>query len=492
MGGHFTLRQKFTAGMITVVIVSLLGLLGVRLLGKGALFHYLEREHVAVAQQIDHQLALATVAPAASQLTRESLQAQIKQVRDIAAHVDVELFLVEQWAFRMIGFGAVIDLPHKDMDDLDRMKRTLEAGSGPVTPELIEQLKPDMAEVMRNSNQFGPLVSEAVGVVRGLVIAINLLGIAALCAAFWQIKQATLAPLEAALQAAQRIQSGDLASPVRVPATHDEMGQLMQALSEMKDSLARVVGDVRQRSQAVAGSMNEVAQGHGDLSQRTEVQASTIQQTASSVVQLSSAVQQSVHNVRNADQQASSAAQVASQGGQTVNQVVDSMSQILQSSKKISDIISVIDGIAFQTNILALNAAVEAARAGEQGRGFAVVAGEVRSLAQRSATAAKEIASLINDSVSKVESGASLATQAGQTMHEVVSAVQQVSSLISEVNVSLSEQASGISLIDQAMSQLDQATQQNAALAEESAAAVDAVRQETTSLVSTVEQFRLA
>jgi methyl-accepting chemotaxis protein len=491
MGRHFTLKKKFLIGLCTVFAMSFVVLLGIRLLGKSALFHYLEREHMAVVIGMAHELELSELNHQSQKLTRESLLQSINKAKDIAGHVDFELFTVEQWAFRLIGFAPVIDLPHKDMVDLDRMRSIVQAGTGPVTPELIRQLKPDMDQVMDNSNRFGPMVAQAVDVIKMIVIVTNLLGICALCASFLLIRQATLGPLDLALQAARRIQSGDLISPVPVPS-QDEMGQLMQALSDMKDRLAHVVGDVRQRSKAVACSMEEVANGHGDLSQRTELQAATIQQTASSVMQLSGAVQQSVHNAQDADKQAASAAQIATQGGRTVDQVVHSMTQILQSSKKISDIISVIDGIAFQTNILALNAAVEAARAGEQGRGFAVVASEVRALAQRSATAAKEIASLIHDSVEKVASGASLATLAGQTMGDVVSSVQQVSGLISQVNHSLSEQASGIHLIDQAMGQLDQSTQQNAALAEQSASTVDAVRQETTALVETVGQFQLA
>ncbi|HET6787404.1 MAG TPA: methyl-accepting chemotaxis protein, partial [Aquabacterium sp.] len=430
------------------------------------------------------------IAGARTDATKEHVLASVDKAHAIASRVDVELFAVEQWAFRLMGYGGVIDLPHKDMKDLDRVRERLQADSGPLTAELARSVRADMDVVLDNSNQFGPLVAEAVDTVKAIVLTINLLGISALIGSFWVIRQATLAPLNEALVTARRIAQGDLSGPVPVHA-QDEMGQLMQALADMQDSLARVVADVRQRSESVAGSMSEVASGHGDLSQRTEQQAATIQQTASSVEELSSSVQHSVERVREADQRASSAAQVALTGGQTVEQVVHSMGQILSASRKISDIISVIDGIAFQTNILALNAAVEAARAGEQGRGFAVVASEVRQLAQRSASAAKEIATLIRDSVEKVESGSTLVTQAGSTIQEVVDAVQTVSTLISEVNGALSEQASGITLIDQAMTHLDQATQQNAALAEQSVSAVESVRNESAALVGAVGQFRL-
>ncbi|MFZ4550351.1 MAG: methyl-accepting chemotaxis protein [Aquabacterium sp.] len=490
MPSHLTLRQKFIVGLSIVLAVSAVVLLGIRLLSKAATFHYLEREHISAALSLSHQLEMARMAPDKSQTTRADLLKHIDRAIDIASSVDKELFGIEIWAFRVIGFAPVIDLPIKDVGELRHMRQTIQASNGPVDAALVEALSSDMAQVMDNSNQFVLLVSDAVSFIRTTVIVLNLIGLAALCASFLLIRRATMAPLTEALQTAQRIATGDLATPVYVHSS-DEMGQLMQALSDMKDSLARVVDDVRQRSEAVASSMNEVASGHVDLSQRTEQQAATIQKTASSVEQLNGSVQESVHHVQTANAQAASAASVAEQGGETVKQVVASMNEILQSSQKIADIISVIDGIAFQTNILALNAAVEAARAGEQGRGFAVVAGEVRTLAQRSATAAKEIASLIRASVEKVEAGSDLVNHAGQTIGQVVAAVQEVSHLIAQVTHSLSEQASGIRQIDQAMSHLDQATQQNAALAEESAATVDAVRQETAALVDAVDQFRL-
>jgi methyl-accepting chemotaxis protein len=485
----WTLRRKFVMGLSTVVVVSLVVMLGTRLLGKAARFHYLEREHVALVLHVAAQLD-AISAGQRSEGMREDILQRLQKARDIAASVDVELFGAEQLAFRILGYGAVIDLPHKDVVDVNRMLDKLNAWSGPLTADQARSLQPDMQVVMTNSDQFGPLVADAVALVKAIVLSVNLLGIAALMGSFWLIRTATLGPIHEALLTAQRIAQGDLSGRIEVKS-QDEMGQLMAALAEMQDSLAHVVKDVRQRSEAVAGSLSEVASGHLDLSQRTENQAATIQLTASGVEQLTSSVKQSVQRALEADQRASSAAQVALTGGQTVDQVVESMGQILASSRKISDIISVIDGIAFQTNILALNAAVEAARAGEQGRGFAVVAGEVRTLAQRSAGAAKEIATLIRDSVEKVESGSTLVTQAGSTIKEVVDSVQQVSVLISEVNTALGEQASGINMIDQAMGQLDQATQQNAALAEQSSAAVESVRNESNALVGTVGQFKV-
>jgi methyl-accepting chemotaxis protein len=486
---NWTLRRKFVAGLTTVVVVSLVVMLGTRLLGKAARFHHLEREHLAQVLQVSAQLD-AVRTWQRSEGVREDIIQRLTKAREIAASVDVELFAAEQLAFRLLGFGSVIDLPHKDAKDLTLMLDKLAGWSGPLTAEQARNLKPDMEAVLKNSDQFGPLVAEAVDVVKAIVLTVNLLGIAALVGSFWLIRKATLHPIHDALLTAQRIAQGDLSGRIEV-RSKDEMGQLMAALADMQDSLAHVVKDVRQRSEAVASSLSEVASGHHDLSQRTEHQAATIQLTASGVEQLTSSVKQSVQRALEADHRASSAAQVALTGGQTVDEVVQSMAQILTSSRKISDIISVIDGIAFQTNILALNAAVEAARAGEQGRGFAVVAGEVRTLAQRSASAAKEIATLIRDSVEKVESGSTLVTQAGGTIKEVVDAVQQVSVLISEVNSALGEQASGINMIDQAMGQLDQATQQNAALAEQSSAAVESVRNESNALVGTVGQFRV-
>ncbi len=276
---------------------------------------------------------------------------------------------------------------------------------------------------------------------------------------------------------------------VSLPAA--QSGSIMDGLGQMVTSLRRLVAEVRSSTDSIATASSEIAQGNTDLSHRTEQTASNLQQTASSMEELTGTVQQTSSSAQTANQLASTAADVASRGGQVVAQVVSTMDDINDSSKKISDIIGVIDGIAFQTNILALNAAVEAARAGEQGRGFAVVASEVRSLAGRSAEAAKEIKGLIGASVEKVESGTRLVADAGQTMDEIVASVKRVSDIIAEIHAATAEQSQGIAEVNQAVAQLDQMTQQNSALVEESAAAANSMREQAQSLAHVVSVFRL-
>ncbi|MEY8879692.1 MAG: methyl-accepting chemotaxis protein, partial [Leptothrix sp. (in: b-proteobacteria)] len=292
-----------------------------------------------------------------------------------------------------------------------------------------------------------------------------------------------------AVDVAQAVAAGDLSS--RIHLQPGDTGSLMAQLKAMRDSLVQVVGSVRHNADSVATASAEIAQGNNDLSQRTEEQASALEETAASMEQLGSTVRQNADNAKQANQLATGASDVAVKGGEVVGQVVETMRGITVSSKKIADIIGVIDGIAFQTNILALNAAVEAARAGEQGRGFAVVATEVRNLAQRSANAAKEIKSLINASVEQVERGSSLVDNAGATMQEIVRAISRVSDIMGEINSASAEQTSGVLQIGEAVSQMDQATQQNAALVEESAAAAESLRSQAAQLVQVVSVFKL-
>ncbi|RJG00053.1 methyl-accepting chemotaxis protein [Noviherbaspirillum saxi] len=297
-------------------------------------------------------------------------------------------------------------------------------------------------------------------------------------------------PLNQAVAVASRVATGDLTSRID-ESSRDEIGQLFNALRQMNGSLAEIVGNVRTGTENIGVASREIAAGNADLSSRTESQASSLEETASSMEQLTSTVKQNAENARQANQLVVSASDVAMRGGTVVGQVVDTMGSIKESSRKIVDIIGVIDGIAFQTNILALNAAVEAARAGEQGRGFAVVAAEVRNLAQRSAGAAKEIKSLIGDSVEKVDVGSKLVDEAGKTMNEIVTSVKHVADIMNEITAASQEQSSGIQEVSQAITQMDEMTQRNAALVEEAAATAESMQTQSSALAQAVAVFKL-
>jgi methyl-accepting chemotaxis protein-1 (serine sensor receptor) len=323
-----------------------------------------------------------------------------------------------------------------------------------------------------------------------MLLAVGLLAVALGCAVtFWLVRSITV-PLQQAVHIAQTVASGDLTSRIEVSGK-DETAELLKALHGMNDNLVRIVTQVRNGTHQIAVASSEIAQGSLDLSTRTEQQAGSLQETASSVEELTGTVKQNSENAAQANHLARTASEVASRGGSVVSEVVQTMGAINDSSRKIVDIISVIDGIAFQTNILALNAAVEAARAGEQGRGFAVVAAEVRNLAQRSASAAKEIKTLIEDSVDKVGAGSKLVDQAGSTMEEVLASVQRVSDIISEIAAASHEQTTGIEQINQAITQMDTVTQQNASLVEQAAAAADSMQNQAGELARTVNVFKL-
>ncbi|GGH55839.1 hypothetical protein GCM10010975_13850 [Comamonas phosphati] len=302
--------------------------------------------------------------------------------------------------------------------------------------------------------------------------------------------RAVTAPIAQAVQVAQDVAAGRLQKPIR-NQRRDETGLLLNALEDMRRQLSSVVQEVRSNAQGVALASREIAQGNADLSARTESQASALEQTAASMEQLGSTVRLNADNAQTANQMSRNACEVAARGGDVVAQVVDTMKGINHSSKQIADIIGVIDSIAFQTNILALNAAVEAARAGEQGRGFAVVASEVRTLAQRSASAAREIKALISASVERVEQGSQLVDKAGTTMDDIVAAIRRVTDIMGEISAASSEQSQGVAQVGEAVAQMDQATQQNAALVEESAAAADALQRQAQAMVASVAVFEV-
>ena len=416
--------------------------------------------------------ALVKAHPADAAL-RDLVGKQKKLLADVVEIIDP---IAQQLTDAKMDATAALAYAGQANDKLDAAQANLTA--------ILKSQQAGLAGIRAEIAQSSMIASMARIALVGITLAIFL-------PLMWLTLRSICGPLDQAVAVATRIASGDLGSRI-VAEGRDEPARLMRALADMQASLRRLVGEVRESSESIEVASSEVASGNTDLSQRTELAASHLQRTASSMDSLTVTVRQSTDSAHTANQLATSAAAVAARGGQVVAQVVSTMDDINNSSKKIADIIGVIDGIAFQTNILALNAAVEAARAGEQGRGFAVVAGEVRSLAQRSAEAAKEIKALIGASVDRVESGSRLVHDAGTTMNEIVASVQRVTDIIGEISAASTEQSQGISEVKGAIGEVDQMTQQNAALVEQSAAAAESLKEQAIKLAAVVSTFRLA
>ncbi len=515
---HLRVKTKLLLGFaLLAAIVVLVSSLSLRSLNRSndRFTSYLngvaERERMA----IDIRAAASRRAISARNLVlvTEKADLEVENVAVGKAHADVKALLAQLKEF----VGRSEDATDRDRSLVAQIEK-IEAAYDPVATAIVgmvgegrrdeavkkmnAECRPLLAALLAATGEYIEYdhqqaqarvhsANQAYAQDRAITIAVCVTAALAAGTLGWFLSNAVTKPLLRAVKLAEAVASGDLSSHIVVDR-HDETGQLLAALKRMNESLVVMVGRVRQSADGIATASTEIANGNMDLSSRTEQQASALEQTAASMQEMTSTVQQNADSSRQASQLASSAADVAGRGGQVVERVIATMGEITASSKKISDIIGVIDGIAFQTNILALNAAVEAARAGEQGRGFAVVAGEVRSLAQRSAQAAKEIKSLIGDSVEKVEAGSQLVGEAGSTMTDIVSQVRRVTDLVAEINASTSEQSSGIVQVNNAVSSLDQGTQQNAALVEQSAAAAESLKQQARGLLEVIAAFKLA
>ncbi|GAB2843370.1 methyl-accepting chemotaxis protein [Pseudoduganella ginsengisoli] len=414
-----------------------------------------------------------------------------KYLADIKS--EEERKLAQEWYAKSAGLGlehikaAAAALRAEQWDDAEmvlikKINPTYRVGD--------EAMKAFTAFTDKRAKENEEAVQASLASTRNTMIAVVVIGAVLGLVAGIIVVGAISAPLREAMDVAHRVAEGDLTGKTEAHSTN-EIGSLLKALDKMKANLADIVGEVRGSTDVISSASGQIAAGNMDLSNRTAQQAASLEETASSMEQLTGTVKQNAEHARQANQLAQSASEVASRGGQVVSQVVETMGSINDSSKKIVDIIGVIDGIAFQTNILALNAAVEAARAGEQGRGFAVVASEVRSLAQRSAAAAKEIKLLIDDSVDKVDSGAKLVDQAGATMEEIVTSIGRVASIMSEITQASQDQTAGLDQIHSAISQMDGLTQQNVALVEEASAAADSLYERAAGLQQVVSVFKV-
>ena len=446
---------------------------------------------VTAPADVQHEKTAVTTAHEKVARTLKELRAMVDADTTVPAEVRAlvaEMERIEQ-AYTPVALG-VVELALGGQRDAAVAKMNKECR--PLLAALVETSQRYQALTAKRSEAVLAQARSDYELERNALIVAALLAVATAVGAGVLVTRAIVGPLGQALQLADAVAAGDLSTRVAPPRGNDEVARLLAALGRMSAALAQIVAQVRSGSEGIATGVAEVATGNADLSQRTETQASALQETAASMEQLASTVRQNAENAQQADQMAQGASTVAADGGRVVGEVVTTMRAINESSRRIADIIGTIDSIAFQTNILALNAAVEAARAGEQGRGFAVVASEVRSLAQRSAEAAKEIKSLISASVERVEQGQQLVDRAGGTMEEVVASIRKVSGIVAEISAASREQSAGVTQVGEAVAQMDQVTQQNAALVEQSAAAAQSLDSQAKTLVEVVSKFRLA
>jgi methyl-accepting chemotaxis protein len=443
-----------------------------------------------IARSTDNTLSTVFAKDIADSVTRST--EIIKQVEPLLDSPQEKEQLKKVQALRAKYQAAKVEvMDAKKAGDSITAERRFDEGFAPAAQAYSGALQELLTMQRQTIDQMAHASRAAYDERSRFVLLLNGLMIALGAFAAVTITRSIIRPLSRAVKVAETVADGDLTGSFD-NGRRDEIGDLLRAMQSMNDGLARVVSEVQQGTRTIAAGSTEIASGNLDLSARTEQQASSLEETAASMEELTSTVRHNADNATQANQMAQAASAVAARGGEIVGQVVDTMGAIDSASRKIVDIIGVIDGIAFQTNILALNAAVEAARAGEQGRGFAVVASEVRNLAQRSATAAREIKALIGDSVAQVNTGTALVQQAGATIEEVVASVARVTDIMAEITAASREQSAGIDQVNAAITQMDQATQQNAALVEEAAAAASSMQEQSARLDELMRRFRLA
>jgi methyl-accepting chemotaxis protein len=510
---RLTIAQKLWAFIVFVILsivsVALVGLIrSAAILGEGRLAQTNAMEMAQISSQwtgmtqtnaVRNQAIVLSGEAAVSAAFKDQVSATSAQITELQKKLDAmpmteadkaHLKKTAELRKTVIDYREVIRKQKADGQG-DEAMQTMNGKYMPAMTayiasqqEFVKMQTQRVSEVQAETEQRRTANTTLIVLGLGVIVAVIMFGTA------WLVRSIR-EPLDRANRLAARIAEGDLSDNIST-TREDEFGQLLRSLATMNASLARMVSQIRNSTDNIATASAEIASGNNDLAQRTENTSSKLQAAASSMDTLTQNVQQSADNARQASSLSTNASSVAQRGGSVVTQVVQTMKDIDASSKKISDIIGVIDGIAFQTNILALNAAVEAARAGEQGRGFAVVASEVRSLAGRSAEAAREIKALIGTSVEKVESGTKLVTDAGSTMEEIVQSVRRVADVISEITSAAAEQSAGIAGVNQSIGDLDQMTQQNAALVEESAAAAESLREQADAMKRAVEVFKVA